>query len=78
MSDKTPNVRVETTHTGRSGAGIYRYVATAQTREALEQWGNELLRSYHPAGYSTSINIPDSPNADGDWVAKAFRAGSCD
>jgi len=71
------DVWVSSNHTGRMGAGRYSYRATAGSREALLEWGDNLMRNYHPMGYGTHVRTPEEVE-DGLWQCSASRAGSCD
>lgn len=49
----------------------------AQTEADCQAGVDAYLRSYHPAGYSTSVGKP-CPQPDGSWLASFRRSASCD
>ena len=71
------DVWVTHNHTGRMGAGRYSYQVTASSRDALLEWGDNLMKNYHPMGYGTHVRTPEEVE-DGLWKCSATRAGSCD
>lgn len=76
--DKTDSdLWVESHHTGRMGAGNYSYRATASSENTLLEWGENLMKNYHPMGYGTTVRTPKEVE-DGLWQCHASRAGSCD
>jgi hypothetical protein len=47
------------------------------TEEQAVARREQILHSYHPAGYGTSLRVYQQPNG-GKWVVDGYRYSSCD
>lgn len=76
LSEDHVNFKVWAQHSGRLGAGTYRYFIKGDA-DAVTEYIKGMYILYPTEGYSTHFTQFDNPNGDG-FVFHGYRSGSCD